>query len=421
MLESTSIESVRARKIYNGRGEETLEVEVLTLDGFGRSSAPSGKSRGREEAIPYPGDVVDAAVVAVHERIGPELEGLHADEQGMIDLRLHELDGTRNFSSIGGNTACAVSFAVADAAAATIGIPLCQHLGGPLSVKIPTPLGNILCGGKHAGKNTPDIQEFLVLPIGATSFAQAAKANFTAHAELGGLLSKIDPHFTGGRGDEGAWAPHVDSTRALEALSRICEMVSDRESVRLRPCLDMAASSLWNEKEEKYEYVNERTKRDRGEQIEYTLELISTYGLAYVEDPLMEEDFEGFAELTKKAKGCLICGDDLFVTAIDRLQKGIALSSARAVIVKPNQIGTISDARETAMVAMKNGYVPVISHRSGEGCDSTISHLAVAFGCPIIKCGVVGGERTAKINELIRIEETLGHLAKMSDLTIISG
>jgi len=183
----------------------------------------------------------------------------------------------------------------------------------------------------------------------------------------------------------------------------------------------MAASSLWKEKEEKYEYVNEGTKRDRGEQIDYTLELITTYQLAYVEDPLMEDDFEGFAELTKKAKGCLICGDDLFVTSIDRLRKGIALSSARAVIVKPNQVGTISDAHETAAAAMNNGCIPVISHRSGEGCDSTISHLAVAFGCPIIKCGVIGGERTAKINELIRIEETLGHLAKMSDLTVAGG
>ena len=421
MLESTSIESIHARKIYNGRGEETLEVEVLTLDGFGRSSAPSGKSRGREEATPYPSGGIDAAIAIVNERIGPELEGLHADEQAMIDLRLHELDGTRNFSSIGGNTACAVSFAVAHAAASTIGVPLCQHLGGPLSIKLPTPLGNILCGGKHAGRNTPDIQEFLVLPIGATSFAQAAKTNLVAHLELGELLSKIDPHFTGGRGDEGAWAAHVDSAGALEALSRVCEMVSDREPVKLRPGLDMAASSLWKEKEEKYEYVNEGTKRDRGEQIDYTLELITTYQLAYVEDPLMEDDFEGFAELTKKAKGCLICGDDLFVTSIDRLRKGIALSSARAVIVKPNQVGTISDAHETAAAAMNNGCIPVISHRSGEGCDSTISHLAVAFGCPIIKCGVIGGERTAKINELIRIEETLGHLAKMSDLTVAGG
>jgi enolase len=253
LLESTSIESVHARKIFNGRGEETLEVEVLTLDGLGSSSAPSGKSRGREETVPYPNDSVDAAVTLVNEKIGPEIVGLHANEQAAIDVRLHELDGTQNFRSIGGNTACAVSFAVADAAASTIGIPMFQHLGGPLATRLPTPLGNVLCGGKHAGKNTPDIQEFLVLPLGATSFIQAARVNIIAYTELGRLLAKIDPYFTGGRGDEGAWAPHIDSIKALEALSRICKEVSDKESLNLRPCLDMAASSLWSEKEQLFD------------------------------------------------------------------------------------------------------------------------------------------------------------------------
>lgn len=411
------IEDITPRIVLNSRGQKTVEVDVITTEGFGRASAPAGASRGKAEAVPFPKEGVEKAVKTVNDLIAPELIGLSAEEQEEIDNLLHELDGTKNFQEIGGNTAYAVSLAVADAAADSYALPLFQYLGGSLANELPYPLGNILGGGKHAIGKAPDIQEFLALPVGASNCMKAVEANVLVHRNVGSILKKADSTFTGGRGDEGAWAPNVTDDEALEAVVKACEEASTNIGFEIRPALDVAASSLWDEEETRYIYVRDDVKRDSGEQLEYIFSLIEKYDLAYVEDPFHEEDFESFAELTQKVRNCLICGDDLFVTNVDRLSRGIKGSAGNTIIIKVNQVGTLTDAWKTTDMAKKAGYVPVMSHRSGETTAFHVAHLAVGFHCPIIKTGVLGGERIAKLNELIRIEEILGSSGRMSKLS----
>lgn len=415
---STVIEDILARKIFDSRGEETIEVDVITVSGFGRSSAPAGASRGKAEAVPYPKGGVDQAIKKVRETIAPELLGMEADQQEEVDSLLHEIDATTDFSNVGGNTAYAVSLATAEAAANSYGMPLFQHLAGHSANELPYPLGNVLGGGKHVGGKAPDIQEFLVLPMKASTFLDAARINTLVHQKVGSLLKKADATMVGGKGDEGAWAPNMKNEEALEIVAKACEEVSEEFGVECKIGLDFAASTLWNSKENCYVYVQDKVRRDSGKQLDYVLSLIEKYRLFYVEDPFHEEDFENFAELARKAKGCLICGDDLFVTSRERLIRGLSLGAANAIIVKVNQVGTLTDAWETTKVAKKAKYTPIMSHRSGETVDTKIAHLAVAFNCPIIKTGIVGGERVAKINELIRIKEILGKKAKMSTVYV---
>jgi len=410
---STVIEDIMARKIFNSRGEETLEIDVVTAAGFGRASAPAGASRGKAEVTPYPEGGVNQAIKKVEELIAPELIGMTTDDQEEIDFLLHEIDGTKDFRNVGGNTAFAISLATAEAAATSYNVPLYQHLAGYLANELPYPLGNVLGGGKHAYSKAPDIQEFLVLPLGAHNFSEAAKANVLVHQKVGSHMKKADATFTGGRGDEGAWAPSIKSEEALEIMVKASKEVSEELGVECRAGLDIAASTLWRKKEGRYVYGRDRTKRDSGEQLDFVLHLIEDYNLAYVEDPFHEEDYQSFAEVTKKVKKCLICGDDLFVTSRERLARGVKICAGNAVIIKVNQVGTLTDAWETTEMAKKARYVPIMSHRSGETNDAHLVHLAVAFRCPIIKSGVLHGERVAKINELIRIEETLGKRAKM--------
>ena len=417
-LSSLIIEDIVARKVFNSRGSEAIEVEVFTAGGYGRVTAPMGASRGRGEVVPYPSGGVDEAIDKVSKLVAPELVGLDASDQRLIDKVLHEVDGTPDFRNIGGNTAYAISMAVAVAASASLGIPLFEHLGGCLAHELPYPLGNVIGGGKHVRGRGPDVQEMLVLPVGAEDVLEALQANFLVHKRAGELLAKADPAFTGGRGDEGAWAPNLSTVEALEVLFKACEDVSGELGFDIRIGLDVAASSLWNEGEGAYIYEREGAKRDRGEQVEFILGLIERFNLIYVEDPLMEDDFEGFAELTKKAKrfNCLICGDDLFVTNRARIEHGLKLKAASAIIIKPNQVGTISDAADAIRLARSGGLVPIASHRSGESTDPYLAHLAVGLRCPIIKTGVLGGERVAKLNELLRIAEGLGEVARMARL-----
>jgi len=411
---SSIIEEVMARKLFNSRGQETIEVDIITTDGFGSAAAPAGASKGRAEVVSYPAGGVDVAIQKLEELVVPELIGMDAEEQNEIDALLHEIDGTDNFSNIGGNTVFAISVANAEAAATSYDLPLFQHLSGYLANELPYPLGNVLGGGKHALGKTTDIQEYLVIPLNASCFAEAAKANIMVHNKIGALLRKADPNFTGGRGDEGAWAPNIKNEEALKIVVKACEDVSAELGIECRAGLDVAASSFWNPKEDVYVYAMEGKKRDAGEQLEFMLHLIEEYNLAYVEDPFDEDDYESFAELTKKVNNCLICGDDLFVTNRERLANGIEMCAGNSIIIKTNQVGTLTDAWETTRLAKRAGYVPVMSHRSGETTDTHLAHLAVGFSCPVIKTGVLHGERVAKINELIRIEENLGNRAQMS-------
>ncbi|MDO8869953.1 MAG: phosphopyruvate hydratase [Methanobacteriaceae archaeon] len=404
------IEDVRVRKILDSRGNPTLEVDVITWNGFGRAAAPSGASTGSREVVAFPEGGVDKIIGEVEDVISSELIGMDAEDLQDIDMVLKEIDGTENLSSIGGNTTVAVSMAVAKAAAASYNMPLYKFLGGNMKTEIPYPLGNMINGGAHAGKHAPDIQEFLIVPVGASNITEAVFANSNVHKRLKELIQAKDKSFTGGKGDEGGWAPNISNDDALEMQAKACEEVGDEMGIKIRPSLDMAASEMWDASQEKYIYGQENIARDTGEQIEFVKEIIETYHMLYVEDPLDEADFTGFSELTAKiGDKCLICGDDLFVTNKNILQEGIDQKSGNSIIIKPNQIGTLTDAYETVKLAKENQYVPVVSHRSGETTDETIAHLAVAFSAPLIKTGALGGERIAKLNELIRIEEELSN------------
>ncbi len=410
------IEDIRLRKIIDSRGNPTVEADILTWNGFGRAAAPSGASTGVNEVTSFPEGGVDEVVDEVEDLISSEIIGMDAEDIREIDKVLKEIDGTDNFSTIGGNTAVAVSMATIKAAASCYNLPLYKFLGGIMPTSLPFPLGNMINGGAHAGKNAPDIQEFLVIPVGASNISEAIGTNIKVHRRIKSKIQDTDPTFTGGKGDEGGWAPNLTNEQALEIQFKSCEEISDETGVLVKPGLDVAASEFWDEKSQKYIYEREGEERTVQEQIDYIEELIDTYKFYYVEDPIQENDFEAFAEVTKKCgKDCLICGDDLFVTNAKILAKGIEANAANSLIIKPNQIGTITDTYNTIQLAKANQYVPVVSHRSGETTDETIAHLAVAFNSPIIKTGATGGERIAKLNELVRIEEELSN-PKMADL-----
>ena len=375
----------------DSRGNPTIEVDVITWNGFGRAAAPSG-----------------IVVSEMEDLIASELIGMDACDVATIDEVLKEIDGTDNLAAIGGNTTVAISMAVAKAAASSYNMPLYQYIGGNFINELPYPLGNMMNGGAHAGVNAPDIQEFLVVPIGATNMVDGIFANASIHKKLKELIQSKDSNFTGGKGDEGGWVPNITNADALEIQAQACEEVGDEIGIEIRPALDMAASEMWDADEQKYVYAHDGIKRDTGDQIDFVNEIIDTYKMFYVEDPFDESDFEGFAQLTSKVGDkCLVCGDDLFTTNKELLAKGIEMNTANAIIIKPNQIGSLSETFATVKLAKENGIVPVVSHRSGETTDDTIAHLAVGFNSPMIKTGAIGGERIAKLNELIRIEEKL--------------
>jgi enolase len=418
---SAIIEDIIARKVFNNRGEGTIEVDVITASGFGRVAAPAGKSKGKNEVVYYPQGGVEQAIKKVEELIAPEIVGLDANCQEDIDKALHEIDSSRDFHAIGGNTAFAVSLANAEAAANSAGLLLFQYLGGHVARELPYPLGNTISGGQHAEGKCPDFQEFLVLPLGAESFLDAVTANIQVHKRVGEALKKKDKLFGGGKSDEGAWVSSINNVDAIEVLAGACEEVSAESGLECALGVDVASSSLWNNRTKTYNYRSEKETRNSGDQLDFILELIKKYHLVYVEDPFHEEDFTGFAELTRKAKNCLVCGDDLFTTNNERLSRGVKARAANAIIIKVNQIGTLTDASDTIEMARQNGYAPVMSHRSGDTNDWHIAHLALAYGCPIIKTGVVEGARIAKINELARIEEFLGDRAEMANLEMLQG
>jgi enolase len=415
---STQITKVNCRKIFNSRGEETIEVDIVTKDGFGRAAAPAGASKGLAEVVYFPEGRVDSAVRIVKDSIAPRLIGMKANEQEEIDLFLHEIDGTENFMKLGGNTAYAVSLCAAKATADSHNQLLYEYLGGYLAYELPYPLGNVLSGGKHAHGRAPDIQEFHVLPIHAQSFVDAAKANVIFHKEVGDILRKTRKTFTSGKSDEGAWIADIVNDDALKLMKRACAVVSRKLGFGCRIGVDIAASTLWDSKKELYVYTHEKIERSPEEQMEYVLQLIKTYNLVYVEDPFHEEDYDSFASLMKNVDKCLICGDDLFVTDVKRLEHGIKKKAGNSIIIKPNQVGTLTDAWEAVKKARESLYVPIVSHRSGDTVNAEIAHLAVAFHCPVIKTGVVEGARIAKIDELIRVEDKLKKRARMAELSL---
>jgi enolase len=394
----TIIEVIELRTILDSRGNPTVEADIYTSGGHGRSAAPSGASTGTLEAkVREPREAVDNAI----QNVLPALIGMDACDQEGFDEQLRDIDGTADFSGIGANVAVALSLANAKAAASSMDMPLFRYLGGAFAKEMPLPLGNVIGGGAHAA-NATEIQEFLVVPGDAADAEEAVFANAAVHRTVKELLKKRG--ISAGKGDEGAWAPQIDDALAFELIAEAAGIVADEMNVSADMGIDVAASQMWNGKE--YQYRGQ--VRSTEDQIAYIAELVDKYNLVYVEDPLHEDDFDAFAELNGQiGNRCLVCGDDIFVTQVDRILQGIERDAANCVLIKPNQVGTLTDTFDAVQLAHTHGLDTVMSHRSGETTDTTIAHLATAFSCVFLKCGIVGGERIAKLNELIRIEEQL--------------
>ncbi len=337
------------------------------------------------------------------------LKGVDASDQEAVDDALKKFDGTENFSRLGGNAAFAVSLSTALAASKALGKQLFQHLAIVEEFRLPFPLGNVIGGGAHAGKGAPDWQEMLVSPVGAGNIADAVKANFMVHALTGKLLDKHLGGFTLGRGDEGAYAPPVKTEEGLEILKQAADQISDELGFKIKVGVDVAASSLWDPNKKKYVYRTEGIELTEEEQINRVAEWVDRYELFYVEDPLDENDMDGFVELSKLVGSkTLICGDDLIVTRPDILTEAADRGAVRALIVKPNQVGLLTTAMKSVRIAHEKEVAPVVSHRSGEPPEGHLAQLAVGWGGKLLKAGVVGGERVAKANELLRIGEIIG-------------
>ena len=409
------ISMVKGRWILDSRGNPTVEADVATAGGgFGMAAVPAGASKGVHEAVeirdggkPFLGKGVENAVRNINEVIAKEVVGMDAREQAAIDSLMIALDGTPNKSRLGANAILAVSLAVAKAAANTYGQPLFQYLGGKLACVLPTPLMNIINGGKHAG-NELSIQEFMIVPVGADTFAEALRIACEVYHTLKGILHEKYGRTAVNVGDEGGFAPPMKETReALQALVEAVKRAGYEPGKYVLLALDAAASSFYSNGV--YEIDGKELSRE--ELLDYYIQLVDEYPIVSIEDPFEEEDYEGFKMITEKLgpKGVQIVGDDIFVTNINRLSRGLKEGAGSALLLKVNQIGTLTEAIEAAFLALHNGWNVIVSHRSGETEDTTISHLAVALGCGQIKTGAPArGERTAKYNELLRIEEYLG-------------
>lgn len=387
------IEDVLFRVVFDSRGNETVECEVITTNSMGSAMAPSGASTGTFEAVvvsPYKYE-------EVQKKVSRELVGMSVLDQVGIDESLRAIDGTENFSKIGGNFAIATSLACAKASANLLELPLYQYIGGAFASEFPYPLGNCVGGGAHA-KGSTDIQEFLIIPTGAKTFFDAQLTNTKVHKFIKEEFNQRN--IFAAKGDEGAWAAQVSDEEAFEIIETAVNKAKDELNIDIRMGVDLAATELWDG--ERYIYSDKKLTTE--EQVSYMGELVDRYNLLFVEDPLHEDEFEGFAELTKSVN-CMVCGDDLFVTNIKRIEKGVELNSVNTVLIKPNQIGTLTDTFKAVKMSKDNGFEIVVSHRSGETEDETIAHLSVAFNATLIKTGVVGSERLAKLNELIRLED----------------
>ena len=397
-----SIEDVSIRKVLDSRGNPTVEVDVRAGRILGRAAAASGASTGTHEPRAFPTGGVDEAIRIFRASVAPQIKGRDVADQTGMDTTLRAIDGTENFSRIGGNVATAVSIATAKAAAGAAGEPLFRYLGRPGRPAMPLPFGNVIGGGRHAIGGTT-IQEYLVVSQGPRA-TDNVFANARVHRAVGDALAKKFRDEPLGRGDEGAWIARLADEEALALLVDLCKSIGRDLGFRIQPALDLAASEFY--REGKYHYRDRSLTREG--QIDFVEHLVREYGLFSVEDPFDQEDFGAFAELTKRVGDrSKVIGDDLFVTNVQRLRRGIDDRAGNAILIKPNQIGTLSDTRAAVDLAHKAGYATVMSHRSGETTDDAIAHLAVAWGCLGIKTGAVGGERIAKLNELIRIEEGL--------------
>ncbi len=411
------IEQVAAREILDSRGNPTIEVEVALIDGtFARAAVPSGASTGEHEAVElrdgasrYGGKGVEKAVEAVLDEIAPAVIGMNADDQRLIDQALLDLDGTPDKSRLGANAILGVSLAVAKGAADSAALPLFRYLGGPNAHILPVPMMNILNGGAHADTGV-DVQEFMVAPIGAPSFREALRWGAEVYHSLKSVLKKQG--LATGLGDEGGFAPDVAGTKAaLDLIGSAIEGAGFVLGTDVALALDVAATEFYTAGSG-YRFENET--RTAEQMTQFYAELLDAYALVSIEDPLSEDDWDGWVELTTAIGDRVqIVGDDLFVTNPERLEEGIERGAANALLVKVNQIGTLTETLDAVALAHNSGYRTMMSHRSGETEDTTIADLAVAVGSGQIKTGAPArSERVAKYNQLLRIEEALGDAAR---------
>ncbi len=399
------ITSIEGRIIYNSRGSKTIEVDIISENKFlGRVCAPSGASVGKYEAVSFPNEKPEESLRILNKN-SQKFVGLESSDLKTIHETLKSIDQSPNYSKIGGALAFAVTIASMESASKSLDKPLFQILSSESSFRFPFPLGNILGGGAHAGPGTPDIQEILICAIGAKTIRDAIETNLSVHKELRRVLEKEDPSFTNGRGDEGGWAPKLENIKALELSAKACENLGFTLGKEVALGVDFAASTQWSEERQKYIYERAGFVNSSEQQIEFAANIIQKYKLIYAEDAVHEEAFDDMAELTAKFPDTLVTGDDLTVTNKDILTKAINLKSCNAAILKVNQAGSLYDAFEFAKVANQNNIKLITSHRSGESIDSHISHIGLATKSKMLKVGIVGGERIAKLNELIRLSE----------------
>jgi enolase len=411
-----SIEAVGAREILDSRGNPTVEVEVALDDGtLARAAVPSGASTGAFEAVElrdgedrYGGKGVLKAVAAVLDDIGPELLGFEASEQRLLDAALTDLDGTPDKSRFGANAILGVSLAVAKAAAASADLPLFRYVGGPNAHLLPVPMLNILNGGAHADSNV-DVQEFMIAPIGAASFAEALRQGAEVYHALKSVLK--GKGLSTGLGDEGGFAPSLESNRtALDVIAEAVQQAGLVLGTDIVFAMDVAATEFYRDGA----YQFEGSAKTSEQMVAYYRDLIAGYPIVSIEDPMSEEDWDGWVAMTTELDEAIqIVGDDLFVTNPERLARGISAGAANALLVKVNQIGTLTETLDAVELAHRAGYRCMMSHRSGETEDTTIADLAVATNCGQIKTGAPArSERVAKYNQLLRIEEELDDAAR---------
>ncbi len=414
---NTKIKTVKARQIFDSRSNPTVEAEITLENGISALGAvPSGASTGSHEAVElrdggndYNGKGVSKAVENVNTTINSILCGKSAENIDEIDRLMIESDGTNNKSKLGANATLAVSIACAKAAAKANEQPLYKFIGGAEAVTLPIPMMNILNGGAHADNNI-DIQEFMIMPFGAKSFKEAMKMATEIYASLKKIL--LSKGLSTAIGDEGGFAPNLSSDeQALDLLIEAIILAGYKPNEDIKIALDAAASEWY--KNGKYIQPKSKNKMTSDELISYFEKLVNKYPIYSIEDPLAEDDFDGFKKITEKLGNRVqIVGDDLFVTNSERLKKGVEINAANAILIKPNQIGTISETINTVKLAQSNNYNTIMSHRSGETEDSTIADLAVALNCGQIKTGAPArSDRVAKYNQLLRIEEQLGNNA----------
>ena len=391
--------------LYNSRGSKTIEVDVESENKFlGRVCAPSGASVGKFEAVSFPNNNPEESLSILNQN-NDKFVGIDSSNLKQVHDAIHSIDETDNYAKIGGACAFAITIAATESAAKTQGKPFFQIISDKSDFKFPFPLGNILGGGAHAGPGTPDIQEILVASIGAETVRESIDMNLQIHKELKKLILKEDPTFTNGRGDEGGWAPKFNNEDALDISVKAIENLGFTLGKEVALGVDFASSTQWNNEKQKYVYDRAGFENDSGEQIEFASNIIEKYKLIYAEDAVHEEAFEDMAEITKKFPNSMITGDDLTVTNNKILKKAVDAKSCNAAILKVNQAGSLYDALEFAKVASENNIKLITSHRSGESSDSHISHIGIGTGSKLLKVGIVGGERVAKLNELIRISE----------------